>query len=113
MRQTYLVTQKDRSDPCIHASKGFVLLEVLLAMSLILGAWMILVSTYQSLALRTAQTESKRAGFRSKLDAFEVSEQARAISKVNIKGSIHESSRVSSRNRTKPTASQSAPKNKR
>ena len=56
MRQTYLVTQKDQSDPCIHASKGFVLLEVLLAMSLILGAWMALVSTYQSLALRTTQT---------------------------------------------------------
>jgi prepilin-type N-terminal cleavage/methylation domain-containing protein len=113
MRQPYLVNQKDRSDPRTHASKGFVLLEVLVAMSLILGAWMALVGTYQSLALRTTQAESKRAGLRKQLDTFEIGEQARAISKVNIKGPIHESSRVSSRNRAKPVTSQSPAKNKR
>jgi len=113
MRQPCLVTQKDRLDPYTHASKGFVLLEVLVAMSLILGTWMSLVSTYQSLALRATHEESKRAGLRKQLDTFEIGEQARAISKVNIKGPIHESSRVSSRNRAKPAASQSPTKNKR
>ena len=113
MRQPYPVTQKDRLDPCTHASRGFVLLEVLLAMSLILSAWMALVSTYQSLALRATHEESKRAGLRKQLDTFEIGEQARAISKVNIKGPIHESSRVSSRHHIKPVTSQSPAKNKR
>ena len=113
MRQPYLVTQKERLDPYTHASKGFVLLEVLVAMSLILGTWMALVSTYQSLALRTTHEESKRAALRKQLDTFEMSEQARVISKVNIKDPIHESSRVPSRNRAKPVTSQSPAKDKR
>ncbi|QWD98766.1 hypothetical protein C2740_01365 [Polynucleobacter sp. MG-5-Ahmo-C2] len=113
MYQSCQVAQKDPKDPRIDSFKGFVLLEVLLAMSLILGVWMALVGTYQNLALRTTQTESKRAQLRVEFDKVETSERARANAKANSKGLIHESSRVSSRNRTKHATSQSTVKNKR
>ena len=82
-------------------------------MSLILGAWTALVGSYQNLALRTAQAESKRVQLRAELDTFEINEQARASTKANIKGPIHESSRVFSRNRAQHATTQSALKNKR
>jgi len=84
---------------------GFVLLEVLLAMSLIVGVWMALVGTYQNLALRNAQEESKRAQLKKEADAFEISEHVRASITVASKGLSHESSRVPSRNRAIPVAS--------
>ena len=111
MRQSCLVTQKDPLDPRVGSSNGFVLFEVLIAMSLILGSWMALVGSYQNLALRTAQTEGKRAQLRGQLDTFESSEQVRVSAKANIIGPIHESSRVSSRNRAQHAAAQSTVKN--
>ena len=113
MHQPYQVIPKRPLNPQISSSRGFVLLEVLMAMSLILGVWMALVSSYQNLALRTTQTESKRALLRGQLDAFEVGEQVRASSKVNIQGPIHESFRVSHRNRAKYATYQPTLKNKR
>jgi Tfp pilus assembly protein PilV len=89
---------------------GFVLLEVLVAMSLILGVWMALIDTYQHLALRNAQEESKRVQLRKESDAFETGEHVRVNpAAANSKGLSHESSRVPSRNRTisvtpKPTS---------
>ena len=97
----------------IGGAQGFVLLEVLVAMSLILGSWMALVGTYQNLALRTTQTESKRAQLRSEFDTFEISQQARVSISTHIKGQSNESTRVSSRNRTKHVTSQPALKNER
>jgi prepilin-type N-terminal cleavage/methylation domain-containing protein len=106
MRQPCHALQKD-------LSQGFVLLEVLVAMSLILGAWMALVGSYQNLALRSTQTESKKAQLRKEFDAFEMSEQARVRISTNIKGQINESTRVSSRHRAKHATSEPASKNKR
>jgi len=94
-------------------AKGFVLLEVLVAMSLILGSWMALVGTYQNLVLRATQMESKRAQLRREFDVFEVSEQARISASTNTKSQNHESSRVSSRHRPEHAAAQSASKNQR
>jgi type II secretory pathway component PulJ len=94
-------------------AKGFVLLEVLVAMSLILGSWMTLVGTYQNLVMRITQMESKRAQLRGEFDVFEVSEQARISASTNTKGQNHESSRVSSRHRSEHAAAQSASKNQR
>lgn len=113
MSQPCQVLQKYLPRPRVNRSQGFVLLEVLLAMSLILGSWMTLVGTYQNLALRTAQTESKRAQLRREFDAFEASEQARVSTKANMKGQSNESTRVSSRNRTQHAAPQPAIKNQR
>jgi len=113
MPQPCQVTYKYLSDHQIDASQGFVLLEVIVAMSLILGSWMALVGTYQNLALSTAETESKRAQLRREFDAFEVSEQARASVSTNTKGQNYESSRVSHRHRTQHATFQPPSKNKR
>jgi Tfp pilus assembly protein PilV len=95
---------------------GFVLLEVLLAMSLIVGVWMALVGTYQNLALRNAQEESKRAQLKKEFDAFEIGEHLRAntaAAAASSKGLSHESSRVSSRNRAIPVTSKSTSQKQR
>jgi type II secretory pathway component PulJ len=117
MHQPNQVAPKDPFKSHIHTvkdlAKGFVLLEVLVAMSLILGTWMALVGTYQNLALRTTQIESKRAQLRREFDTFEVSEQFRVSVNTNTKGQNHESSRVSSRHRTEHAATKPASKNKR
>ena len=107
------VSSKDPQGSHIGSSKGFVLLEALVAMSLILSVWMSLVATYETLALRTTLAERKRAQLRSELDAFEVSENTRVAHRVNIKGQIHESSRVSGRNRAQHAASKPSIKNQR
>lgn len=113
MCQPCQVLEEKLLNPRIGQAQGFVLLEVLVAMSLILGSWMALVGTYQNLALRTAQTESKRAQLRSEFDAFKMSQQARVSISTHIKGQSNESSRVSSRNRTKHVTAQPALKNER
>ena len=113
MRLLCQVTHKDLSGHQIDSSRGFVLLEVIVAMSLILGSWMALVGSYQNLALRTAQTESKRVQLRTEFDAFEVGEQLRVSSSTNTKGQHHESSRVFRRHRAQYAASQPASQNKR
>ena len=56
---------------------GFILLEVLVAMSLILGVWMTSVGAYQGLALRLAQQEGRRSELRLDFDAYELAEQLR------------------------------------
>jgi len=113
MLPLYQVTYKDLSGDQTEGPQGFVLLEVLVAMSLILGSWMALVGTYQNLVLRATQIESKRAQLRREFDAFEVSEQLRVSISTNTKGQNHESSRVSSRHRAQHATSQSTSKNQR
>jgi type II secretory pathway component PulJ len=113
MRQPYQVTHKHASDHQIDTSQGFVLLEVLVAMSLILGTWMVLVGTYQSLALRSTQIESKRAQLRREFDTFEVGEQTKVSTSTNTKGQNYESSRVPSRHRTEHATAKPTSKNKR
>jgi type II secretory pathway pseudopilin PulG len=113
MRLPCQVNHKDLSGHQIDSSRGFILLEVIVAMSLILVSWMALVGTYQNLALRTAQTESKRTQLRTEFDAFEASEQLRVKGSTNTKGQVHESSRVSRRHRAQHAAAQPTSQNKR
>jgi prepilin-type N-terminal cleavage/methylation domain-containing protein len=113
MPRSCQVLEKELLNPPIDRPQGFVLLEVLVAMSLILGSWMASVGTYQNLVLRATQMESKRAQLRREFDVFEVSEQARVSTSTNIKGQHHESSRVSSRHRAQHVTSQPPSKNKR
>jgi Tfp pilus assembly protein PilV len=113
MCQSCQVLKKELQNPLIERPQGFILLEVLIAMSLILGSWMASVGTYQNLALRATQMESKRAQLRKEFDIFEMSEQARASISTNIKGQHHESTRVSSRHRAKHVTSEPTSKNKR
>ena len=113
MPRSCQVLEKELLNPPIDRPQGFVLLEVLVAMSLILGSWMASVSTYQNLILRATQMESKRVQLRREFDVFEVSEQARVSISTNIKGQNYESTRVSSRHRAQHATSQSASKNQR
>ncbi|WP_216138158.1 hypothetical protein [Polynucleobacter sp. MWH-Berg-3C6] len=113
MRLPCQVTYRDLSDHQMEGSQGFVLLEVIVAMSLILGSWMALLGAYQNLALRTAQVESKRTQLRREFDAFEVGEQLRLRGSTNTKGQNHESSRMSRRHRTQHAAAQPPSQNKR
>jgi type II secretory pathway component PulJ len=113
MRLLCQVTSKDLSDDQTEGSQGFVLLEVIVAMSLILGSWMALLGTYQNLALRTAQVESKRAQLRREFDTFEIGEQLRLRVSTNTKGQNHESSRVYRRHRAQHATTQSTSQNQR
>ena len=97
----------------LDKSNGFVLLEVLLAMSLILGSWMTMLGTYQNLTLRITQEENTRNQLRKELDAFEISEHLRANDDFAIKGLINESPRMPSRTRNQHGAVKSTNKNKR
>jgi Tfp pilus assembly protein PilV len=105
-----------------NAVDGFVLLEVLVAMSLILGVWMTSISAYQGLALWFKQQGSKRAELRRNLDTYELAEQLRANaiqhillnpSNISSKDTKNESSRVSSWNRAVHPATKSTTKNQR
>jgi hypothetical protein len=106
MLETHQTLQKALLADSNSNENGFVLLEVLLAMSLIVSVWMALVGTYQNLALRNAQEESKKAQLKKEFDAFEIGEHVKANINVISKGLSHESSRVPSRNRTIPVTSQ-------
>ena len=90
--------------------QGFILLEALIAMSLIVGVWMGMVHIYQGLALRQTKLQAEKVQLRKESDVFELSEHARSLTHGSVK---HESSRVLSRSRAVSGASQSAVKNKR
>jgi Tfp pilus assembly protein PilV len=93
---------------------GFILLEVLVAMSLTLGVWMTSVGSYQGLALRLTQQEEKQLKLRQAFDAYELAEQARANRSQNnsphisSKGLKNESSRVSGRSRSMRSITESS-----
>ena len=92
-----------------NVPNGFILLEVLVAMSLILGVWMTSIEAYQGLALRLVQQENKRSQLRQTFDSYELAEQARV--NISSKGIKHESSRVSSRDRALRPITKSTTKN--
>ena len=96
--------------PQKDAQGGFILLEVLVAMSLIVGSWMAMVHIYQGLVLRQSQLQVKKAELRKESDAFEINEHARNITNRPVK---NESTRMSSRNRSLHGASQSTTQNQR
>lgn len=92
---------------------GFVLLESLVAMSLILGSWMALVGVYQRLALNLTQQENKRLQLVREFDAYEVQECFRANLNIPSKGISHDPSRVFRRNRAMRADIKPAHKDKR
>ncbi|MBU3627595.1 prepilin-type N-terminal cleavage/methylation domain-containing protein [Polynucleobacter sp. AP-Reno-20A-A9] len=93
--------------------QGFILLEVLVAMSMILGVWMASVGVYQRLALTLTQQESKRSQLRKDSDVFEMQEHSRINLNLPNKALSNESARVLSRNRAVRTSAQSTIKDKR
>ena len=82
-------------------------------MSMILGVWVASVGVYQRLALNLIQQETKRSQLRKGLDTFEMQEQLRANLDLSGKGISNDIARVSDRNRSMRTATQSTIKDKR
>jgi len=73
---------------------GFVLLEVMVAMSLVAGTLLASVNIHQSLLLRYQQLHTQKIDLLKQRDRFEIDEYQRNISESVIK---HDSSRLSSR----------------
>ena len=94
-------------------SQGFILLEVLVAMGMILGVWMVSVATYQRLSLNLVQQEVKRSQFRKEWDAFEMQEMVRI--NLNQSNSVlsYDATRLPGRNHSMRTSTQPAIKDKR
>ena len=91
-------------DPFIKRLKqgnGFILLEVLVAMTLIMGSWMAATHTYQKLTLVLKQQESKRSHLRREFDKYEIE---------SIK---NDANRVSSRNHPLRSSAKPLAKGKR
>jgi competence protein ComGF len=93
--------------------QGFILLEVLIAMSMILGVWISSVGAYQRLTLSLAQYDAKRTQIRKEWDVFEIQEQVRPSNNLPSKKLNHESARVSGRHRALRATTQSTFKDKR
>ena len=64
--------QSVRQDALSTQANGFILLEVLVAMSLVAGSWMALSNTYQGVILRLGQLQEKRAELRKEMDRHEL-----------------------------------------
>ena len=56
-----------------RAAGGFILLEVLVAMSLVASSWIGLSNTYQGMILRLGQLQEKRVELRKQMDRHELS----------------------------------------
>ena len=92
---------------------GFILLEVMVAISLIMGAWMVSANAYQRLALVLGQQESKRSEIRRQIDAHELEVYSNAVALYEAGSVKNELARVSGRNHTLRASSKSPPKGKR
>ncbi|OYY08967.1 MAG: hypothetical protein B7Y67_16305 [Polynucleobacter sp. 35-46-11] len=82
-------------------ANGFVLLEVLVAMSLIATGWSSLGNTYQKLVLVMGQLGAKRVQIHKELDQHEIA-QATAAKIVSRESLLNESTGVSRRIRPVP-----------
>lgn len=69
-----------------HAN-GFILLEVLLAMSLVATSWMALGNSFQHLILRLGQLQEKREQIKKELDQYEMT----LFTKGQEKNELHHS----------------------
>ena len=92
---------------------GFILLEVLVAMSLIMGSWMVSAHTYQKLALILGQQEGKRSQIRKEMDAYEIEIHSKAVTSHQAGSVRSELAGVSGRNNTLRSATKPAIKSKR
>jgi hypothetical protein len=71
-----------------HAN-GFILLETLVAMSLVMTSWMALENTFQHMILRLGQLQEKRAQMKKELDQYELS----LFAKIHTSNALHHSKR--------------------
>jgi hypothetical protein len=85
-----------------HAN-GFILLEVLLAMSLVATSWMALENSFQRLILRLGQLQEKRVQTQKELDQFEMALFSKRLANNEFnysKGFLNEPAGMSRRSHT-------------
>ena len=61
-----------------RTEKGFVLLEALVAITVIVGAWIALLESYHRLVLQHGQLQAKKTELCTQADTFEIHEYLRA-----------------------------------
>ena len=92
-------------------AKGFVLLEVLVAMSIVAGSWIALEGTYHRLVLRMAQIQVRKAVINRERDQYEVALfTAMQSDKPDTKVVLNEPSGMSRRSRFIPHSGDSVNK---
>jgi hypothetical protein len=74
------LTSKSHQGSRGRSKNGFILLEVLVAMSLMVGAWMTLIQSCQRLSWKLAQQEQQKMKLRKEWDANEFSLVGKVIS---------------------------------
>jgi hypothetical protein len=98
---TQLILQSARN-PSSEQVNGFILLEVLVAMSLVTSSWMALGNAYQQMVLKLGQLQEQRVKMKQALDQHELAlfakSQSQNLSQQSRK-SLHESTGVSRRSR--------------
>jgi hypothetical protein len=111
LKSNFLKPQSTISDSQQKETRqGFIVLEALIAMSLIVGVWVAMVQIYQGLALRQIQLQTEKVQIRKESDVFEFSEYARPHHQGSIE---NESTRVLGRSRPMSNTTQPIIKNKR
>jgi len=86
----------------LQLANGFILLEVLVAMSIVTGSWMALGNTYQQMVLRLGQLQEQREQMKQALDQHELALVNASQSKNQrhqARKSLHESTGMSRRSR--------------
>ncbi|QWE16901.1 prepilin-type N-terminal cleavage/methylation domain-containing protein [Polynucleobacter sp. AP-Nino-20-G2] len=86
----------------IGQSKGFVLLEVLVAMTLVATSWISLGNTYQKLVLGMGQVREKRVQIQKELDQHEIAQAEASKVRLPKEGVLNESIGMSRRIRPVP-----------
>lgn len=110
MSKAYCLPRKSASY-VRHDEKGFILLEVLIAMSMVASTWIAVMDSYSKLAMHLGALEKKRASVYRELDKYEIHfSRNQVINEVPINHTkkdqdlIYEASRMSRRSGTLPHA---------
>ena len=98
--------RKPRQAPDLMGqAKGFVLLEVLVAMSIVASSWIALEGSYQHLVVRMALVQGKKAAINRESDQYEIALfTSMQSNKPDSKVVLSESSGVSRRSSSIPRA---------
>ena len=89
--------------------QGFILFEVLIAMSLIVSCWLVMVNSYAGLVLQWSRLQEKRVELNQEMDRYEQTQFANQAES----GSVIESARVLGRPVAVPDVSRPFDQNQR
>jgi len=99
---TPFIQQSKRTYSLLKQANGFILLEILVAMGLVTGSWMVLGGVYQQMVLRLGQLQEQRMQMKQELNQHELALLTAAQSKNLSHQSrklLHESSGMPRRSR--------------